>query len=95
MSVFIVWIAPAFAQYLIMRNIPSAILVGTILLCIFTGSPLGQAINPGFRVVNDFLSAVGQLGASRGLKITIALGLLLISVRIITGRESSYLQEAS
>jgi hypothetical protein len=93
MSIFIVWIAPAFPRYLRIRDIPSAFLVLTILACIFTGSPLGQAINPNFRLVNAWLQSVGQMGASRGLKITIALGLMMISVRIITGREKSFFRE--
>jgi magnesium-transporting ATPase (P-type) len=93
MSVFIVWIAPAFARYLVPRNISSGILVLTILLCMFSGGPIGQAIHPNMSAINQWILTVGAMGAQRGLKITIGLGMLLISLRIITGREKSFMRE--
>ena len=93
MSVFIVWIAPAFARYLVPRNVSSGILVGTIVLCMLAGGPLGQSIYPPIANVNQWILTVGAMGAQRGLKITIGLGMILISLRIITGREKSFMKE--
>ena len=45
--------------------------------------------------INQWILTVGAMGAQRGLKITIGLGMLMISLRIITGRESSFMREAT
>jgi len=94
MSLFIVWMAPAFVRVIRLRNVASVLLFLAMLISIIGGSPLSTAFWPGSVGIGSWLNTVPNMAAQRGLKITIALGLIIMSVRIITGKEKSYLKEA-
>lgn len=92
MSLFIVWIAPALYRSVRIRNLGSGLLILCMCLVIFGGSPLGPSFWAGSTDVSSWLNSVINLASMRGLKITIAIGLIILSIRILTGKEKSYLR---
>ena len=93
MSLFIVWIAPALYRAVRVRNIPSGLLILALIIVLFGGSPVGPLIWPGFNTIAEWLNSVPGMAAQRGMKITMALGIIIMSIRIITGKEASWLRK--
>ena len=93
MSLFIVWIAPALFRAVRIRNIPSGLLIVALFIVLLGGSPIGPMIWPGFTPLAAWLNSVPGMAAQRGMKITMALGIIVMAIRIITGKETSYLRK--
>lgn len=92
MSLFIVWIAPALYKSVRIRNLGSALLILCLYVGIFGGSPLGPSFLPFTTQIFDWLNSIVNLASMRGIKITTAIGLIVLSIRILTGKEKSYLR---
>jgi len=92
MSLFIVWIAPALYRSARIRNLGSALLIACLFIVVIGGSPLGPALLPFTTTISNWLNSIVNLASMRALKITTAIGLIVLSIRILTGKEKSYLR---
>jgi hypothetical protein len=93
MSLFIVWITPGFYRAVRARNIPTTLLIIAMIIVLIGGSPIGSVYLPMTSTWTSWLNSVVSMGAQRGLKITIGLGLIVMSIRIIIGREKTYMRK--
>jgi hypothetical protein len=93
MSLFIVWIAPALFRTVRAKTVSSTVLIIALIIVLIGGSPLAELIWPGFTTWASWLNSVPGMAAQRGMKITMALGIVIMSIRIITGKEISFLRK--
>lgn len=76
------------------RSIFSALLVGTLIISNFYNIALGSVLfGPGLAQLGGWLNDVINTGVMRAITIGMGLGLLTVVIRIIMGKEVSYLGE--
>jgi hypothetical protein len=71
------------------RNWDSAVIVVAAALILMGIAPIYGLLWEGFLPIKDWLSDVGQLGATRGMNISVTIGMLLLALRVILGMETS------
>lgn len=72
------------------RNFIATLLLITAVIVMLGRIPLGSNI-PGITPLTDWILNILQLGATRGIRIGIALGAISMSLRLILGIERTYL----
>jgi len=73
------------------KSTESAVLIITVMLCMLGNIPLGELIWSGFGDIASWLGSTGQMGGSRGMAISIAIGVIVISIRTLLGIEKGAL----
>jgi hypothetical protein len=71
------------------KNVESAAFLIAGVLCVLRNAPVAQFYFPPLTPIGDWLIGVLQMGARRGVLITVALGTLAFTVRTLLGREKS------
>ncbi len=72
------------------KNIQTAFFYLTLMVIFLGMTPL-QMIHPAFEPLSSWFNTVVNMAAQRGLKISLGFGLVVLSVRILLGKERSFL----
>lgn len=80
-----------YRAYKVKANINSVLLTASFILVLLAGAPLGEAIWPGFTPIREWIISVPSASAERALIITMALGVIGLSMRTILGIERTWL----
>ena len=80
-----------YRSYKVKASINSILLTLSFLLVLIAGAPLGEAIWPGFSPIRTWIINVPSASAERALIITMALGVIGLSLRTILGIEKTWL----
>ncbi|HFD04892.1 MAG TPA: hypothetical protein ENJ25_01970 [Firmicutes bacterium] len=73
------------------RNMDATLLLITAVLVMLGRVPVGYQMWHSFPAVAEWIMAVPQMAAKRGILIGVSLGSLAVSLRIMLGIERSYL----
>ncbi len=73
------------------RNFDATLLLVTAIIVMIGRVPIAELISPKLPIFTEWIMAVPQMAAKRGIIIGIALGAIGVSIRIILGIERSYL----
>ncbi len=80
-----------YRSYKVKFELNTILLTASFLLVLFAGAPLGEAIWTGFTPIRSWIINVPTASAERGLIITMALGVIGLSLRTIFGIERTWL----
>ncbi len=73
------------------RGVDSAIMLICAILVMLRNAPIGAAIWAGFPTVGNWLFDVPNVAAQRGIIISVAIGIIVLGVRVLLGYERGYL----
>jgi hypothetical protein len=73
------------------RNVESAILLFSGSIVMLGNVPIGGIIWDGFPLLRDWIMSVPNMAANRGIIMGAALGAMILALRVLVGRETSYL----
>ena len=80
-----------YRAYKVRANLNSVLLTLSFVLVLIAGAPIGEAIWPGFTPIREWIISVPSASAERALIITMALGVIGLSLRTIVGIERTWL----
>lgn len=80
-----------YRSYKVKFELNTILMMASFLLVLFAGAPLGEAIWAGFTPIRSWIINVPTASAERGLIITMALGVIGLSLRTIFGIERTWL----
>lgn len=73
------------------RSAQAAVLLITGVLLMLGRAPIGETIWSRFPKIADWIMGVGNLAGSRGIMISIAVGVIGVSMRVLTGIDRAHL----
>lgn len=73
------------------RSLQAAVLLVTGVLLMLGRAPIGEAIWSRFPAIANWIMSVGNLAGSRGIMISIAVGTIGVSLRVLAGIDRSHL----
>ena len=90
-SIAIFYMASAAYRAFKFRSAESVILLTCAFLVLLKNAPIGEVIWPGFGTIGNSLMDYPTMGVSRGITISTTLGSVALGLRVLLGKEYSYL----
>ena len=92
-GIFIIWLAYPMARAIRIHDYRGALLFLATVISLIGSSPIAPITWPVLSDVASWLNTVPNLAAQRAISITIAIGLVVMAIRVILGLERSYMRE--
>ncbi len=90
-SIAIFYMASAAYRAFKFRSVESTILLTCAFIMLLKNAPIGEVIWPGFGTIGTWLMNYPVMGVSRGITLSTTLGSVALGLRVLLGKEYSYL----